>query len=136
MSEPTSTSEPTTKIVDAPAAEPTPTPSATSTAPDSASAVARIVADLREAGATGKKQWEEALATTRALAAKAPARTRAELEAALGRVRTTLSSSMERAQGRGAGLLLRLVREVRTRAERAEAQLGQQATTPAPAAPQ
>ena len=128
MSEPTSSTEPTTKIIDTPAAEPTPAPAAAPTAaPDSASAVSRIVADLREAGATGKKQWEEALATTRALAAKAPARTRAELEAALGRVRTTLSSSMERAQGRGATLLLRLVREVRTRAERAEAQLGTQA---------
>jgi hypothetical protein len=128
---PAPAAEPTTKIIDAPAAEPTPAPApAPAPAAVTASAVARIVADLREAGATGKKQWEEALTTTRALAAKAPARTRAELEAALGRVRTTLSSSMERAQGRGAGLLLRLVREVRTRAERAEAQLGQQTVAP------
>lgn len=129
--QPTTTTTPAETPAATAAEGPAPAP-APEGAPAPASPVARLVADLRELGVVGKKQWEEALTRTREL----PARTRAEADAALARVRSTVNGSIEKAQGRGAALLLRVVKEVRTRAERAEAQLAATAATAEAPSPQ
>lgn len=100
--------------------EPTPTETK---APAIEPVLKRLVDDLREAGQVGKKQWEDAIARTREVVARAPEQARAELDKAATRVRSTMTKGLEEAQGRGAKLLLRLVHEVRVRAEQAESTL-------------
>lgn len=108
-------------MTDATIIEETPTPEAPiSEAPD---ALGRLRADLREAGETGKRQWQEALGRTR----EALASTRAELTKLAASTRETTVATYARAERRGADLLLRVAGQVRANVEAFEATLRQRA---------
>lgn len=101
--------------------EESPTPEAPiSEAPD---ALGRLRADLREAGETGKRQWQEALGRTR----EALASTRAELTKLAASTREATVATYARAERRGADLLLRVAGHVRANVEAFEATLRQRA---------
>lgn len=90
--------------------------------------IARLKTELREAGETGKRQWQDALGKTR----EAVTGTRVEWTKVATRTRDVVSDVYARAQVRGADLLLRLVSQVRANAEAFEANLRQR-TQAAPA---
>lgn len=107
----------------------TPTTTETSTPTPSDDTITRLKTELREAGETGKRQWQDAFGKTR----EAVAGTRAEWTKVATRTRDVVSDVYARAQVRGADLLLRLVSQVRANAEAFESSLRQRTQAVAPA---
>lgn len=107
----------------------TPADNTADEAPRTEDTLSNLRSELRDAGETGKKQWQEAFARTR----DAVTTTRSELERVAARTRDVATATYARAEARGADLLLRLVAQVRATAESLESSLRTRAAS-APAA--
>lgn len=83
----------------------------------------RIKTELRDAGEVGKKQWQEAFTRTRDVVSAGSE----HATKLAGRAREVLDQVYARAEQRGADLLLRLVKQVRSGAESFEASLRERA---------
>jgi hypothetical protein len=93
--------------------------------------LAKVKTELKAAGETGKRQWEDAFTKTR----EGATRFRADWTNVATRTRDVLNDVYARAEARGAALLLGVVAQVRTGAESLEKSLRERAKPVAEATP-